>query len=204
MYLPKNQYQPNLYSNGDKYALASTPTTPYIGDYFLTSAGKAYAGKQPSSQSNPLTLLPPKDSSESYQVTQGGLGDSEWDDKYTIQGKVNNPQIPTEEDYKRGEYVRYFTDRRNQNYNLDKIDKTLYNQYNTNSPKVQWLLYRSFYVIWQLTGDVNHVSQTNNNMVRLAEQTNKVTGLSTFLNHNYVEYYKPLTFTGIEKYYNVF
>ena len=58
MYLPKNQYQPNLYSNGEKYALASTPIIPYIGDYFLTSPGKAYTGKQPSSQSKPY--FPPQ------------------------------------------------------------------------------------------------------------------------------------------------
>jgi hypothetical protein len=204
MYLPKNQYQPNLYSNGEKYALASTPIIPYIGDYFLTSSGKAYTGKQPSSQSKPLTLLPPKDSSESYQVTQGGLGDEEWNEKYAIEDKINDPQLPTEEDYKRGEYIRYFTVRRNQNYDLDKINKKIYDQYNTSSPNVQWLLYRPFYVIWQLTGDINHVSQTNNNMIKLAEQNNKVTELASFLNYNYTEYYRPLEFTGIKKYSNVF
>ena len=41
-------------------------------------------------------------------------------------------------------------------------------------------------------------------MIKLAEQNNKVTELASFLNYNYTEYYRPLEFTGIKKYSNVF
>jgi len=44
-YLPKNQYR-SLYTNGDEYKLLSNGEN-YRGDYFITSTGKIFAGKNP-------------------------------------------------------------------------------------------------------------------------------------------------------------
>jgi len=47
-YYPKSQIKTNIYTNGNEYVL-STTNQPYKGYYYLTSSGKTYTGKKPTS-----------------------------------------------------------------------------------------------------------------------------------------------------------
>ena len=57
MYYPKSQIIPNLYTNGGEYALSIKPEESYVGDYYTTSKGEAFTGKEPNSGGD-IRLIP--------------------------------------------------------------------------------------------------------------------------------------------------
>ena len=59
MYFPKSQIKTNIYTNGNEYVL-STTKQPYKGYYYLTSSGKTYAGKKPTSSPSIEIILSSK------------------------------------------------------------------------------------------------------------------------------------------------
>lgn len=50
-YYPKSQIKTNLYTNGDEFNIIGSNTS-YIGEYYSTSTGKFYTGKNPNSGQN--------------------------------------------------------------------------------------------------------------------------------------------------------
>jgi len=55
---------------------------------------------------------------------------------------------------------------------------------------VPWKTNKTFSLIWELTGDINKVAQTNKNITELTEQKSRAYGLSVYLNENWTQYYK--------------
>jgi hypothetical protein len=97
--------------------------------------------------------------------------------------------LPTSQDYKIGEFIRYFTCRRNQPI-FTEVDKKTFDKYKQKNNTVFWRTNKPFSLFWQLTGDINQVAQTNKNITELTEQREKVIGLGLFLKENWIQYYK--------------
>ena len=175
-YIPKNKIQTNLYTPGREYATDNGDI--YIGYYHKLSNGKAYTGKTQNDKPN-LELLPVELGGDKFQLPQSS-------------STSYSPLLPTPQDYKNGEFIRYFICRRNQSLFIE-TDKTTFTKYKQQNSTVSYRLYKPFSLFWVLTGDINQVTQTNKNVTELTEVKEKVLGLSLYLKENWAQYYKSNT-----------
>ena len=150
-YLPKSKYEV-LYTNGDEYRLLKS-STPYVGNYLKLYDGRIFAGDSISSPKGVLVQIdrgPTKNvlnntaNNRIYSVLKPKL--SREQDEY-ISIKSNTP-FPTEEDYKKGFFIRHFSVRLNTK-GYQEIDKTTFqNFYKKNYNRK---LYKVFQLKWSLT-----------------------------------------------------
>ena len=71
MYYPKSQIKTNLYTNGDKFAIASTDEA-YTGYYYTVSGNEFYTGKNPNDTPNELLIpIPPTPEGNDGTFTSG-------------------------------------------------------------------------------------------------------------------------------------
>jgi hypothetical protein len=171
-YIPKNKIQTNLYTNGKEFILLKN-NSDYTGPYYKLYNGKYFTGNTPNDP-NTLELIayPSNENDEVSKVTASYY-----------------PLFPTPQDYKNGEFIRYFICRRNQPLFVE-IDKAEFTKYKQKDSTVFWRTNKPFSLFWKLTGDINQVAQTNKNITELTEQREKVLGLSLFLKEDWTQYYK--------------
>lgn len=190
MYYPKSHITPNLYSNGELVYTSSKKT--YIGPYFSTINGKYFTGRFPNDGTNlPLTYI---SKTEPHTLNE----DSEAETDYRFDGdnsvysnlrNINKDSIsyytpppfypqPSIEDYKLGEFRRYFTKKSNENlyYETERL--------------FQNDLYIGFYIPWVISGDKEKVYNTNKSLVELREKELNITQFGDYLKHNYLKFYK--------------
>lgn len=188
MYLPKSHITPDLYSNGELSIVGSN--TPYIGYYFKTIKGKNYTGRYPNDGKNlELTESTPQGTNEdsaTYEIDYRFVGDN--NTYSTVRGiQPTSPQpaiptpsypIPSNDDYKLGEFTRYFSKKANENI------------YTETSALFKNDLYIGFQIPWLISGDKNKVASVNKNIVKLKEQNLNISGFGDYLKHNYIKFYK--------------
>jgi len=172
-YIPKNKVKSNLYTQGGEFVYALTQES-YVGDYHELYNGKFFTGATP----NSLNIK----ELQQTQINQPTNSDP-------LSNNIYAPLLPTSQDYKNGEFVRYFVCRRNQPLFVE-VNKTTFNQYTQKDPAVSWKLYKPFSLFWVLTGDINQVAQTNKNVTELTEVKEEVDGLSLYLKKDWTQYYK--------------
>jgi len=172
-YIPKNKIKSNLYTQGGEFVFVST-NEEYIGDYHELYNGKFFTGSTANSlnkqELKPVIPLSPVNDVPTTNNIYSSLS-------------------PTPQDYKNGEFVRYFICRRNEPLFVE-IDKANFTKYQQKDPTISWKLYKPFSLFWVLTGDINQVAQTNRNVTQLVETKEKVDGLSLYLKENWTQYYK--------------
>ena len=177
-YIPKNKIQTNLYTPGDEYIISSSGQN-YIGYYHKLYNGKFFTGKTPNESDikELIVFVGNKDlNPNGFNIFPTPL-------------VSYNPILPTEKDYQVGEFIRYFSIKRNQPIYVE-IDKDTYNNYQTRNPQVPWKSHKAFSLIWKLTGDVNQVAQVNKNITELTEAQENIFGLGLYLKENWIQYYK--------------
>jgi len=174
-YYPKNKIKTNLYTSGNEFIVSNT-NGKYIGYYYKLYNGEFFTGNTPNSL-NSLKLIPiiePASDENSETVV------------------LFRPQFlfsPTPQDYKNGEFIRYFIIKRNEPIFIE-ITKSEYDKYKNQETSVYWRLFKPFSLFWVLTGDINQVAQTNRNVTQLVETKENALGLSIYLKENYTQYYK--------------
>jgi hypothetical protein len=175
-YIPKNKVQTNLYTEGNEYIYASSKIK-YTGYYHKLYNGKIFSEGTPN-HPNIKELIP--------YISPN------------IENRNNNsidnliptsPLFPTPQDYKNGEYIRYFIVKRNEPIFIETT-KTEYNKYKSKDPSSYWRLYKHVSLFWRLTGEINQVAQTNKNITELVEQREQVFGLGIYLKENWTQYYQ--------------
>ena len=141
---------------------------PYQGDYIETSNKKYYAGKDALNLNIEIVKI---------EESPNNIGQSLDADKFTILQKSTyqkltkhdtlpgSKTIPTEEDYNRGYFIRYYLIRVNSDY-YKEINIETYTKYNTKK-KIDENLYNIGKIKWAITGDVMHI---NRNMLILQER----------------------------------
>ncbi len=197
VYIPKNKIQTNLYSGEGEYYYDTQFITEYVGYYYKLSNGKTFTGNYPGYDPNSVEIFKAEDieSGDGFAVLINPL--------------TNHPLFPTDNDYLRGYFTRYFSKKRNQNI-YTELTKQEFDSYSKQSPPptstnitpnfriVQsfpnatqyWLLYKTFSLTWMLTGETEKVYKLNLEMVKMAELKNQLLGFSVYLKEDYLKYYK--------------
>jgi len=137
-------------------------------------------------------------------------GTDDWNENLVIEyGELKgentmNPEVfnlpsmfypaPTDEDYKIGEFRRYFCIRVNQNIFLE-IDKNTYKAIKGKDKSFMWEYYKPFFIDWVITGNEMEVRKTNRNLILLKEKRGNAKGLDKFLKGQYTKYYRDLNFS---------
>lgn len=100
-----------------------------------------------------------------------------------------NPILPTQQDYQNGEFRRYFCKRTNLIQYLE-ISQSTYNQIKQKNPTIEWTLYFSFFIDWQLTGNKDQVAKTNRNVVLYQMKKFNLYKLDEYLKFDFTKYYQ--------------
>jgi hypothetical protein len=194
MYYPKSQVKINLFTKGSQLREISSQKE-YIGYYWKTSKGEYFTGRNPS-DGVPVSLeLIPERSKESFST----ITLSEGNNLYNNLKGINISQTliipsyqkpsPTQQDYEIGNFKRYFIKKTNENI-YTEISKDIFDKLRNNDPNYASFLYKIFNVVWTIKGDKDLVSQTNEKIVSTTERNLRIVGLKSYLNNNYLEFYK--------------
>jgi len=97
--------------------------------------------------------------------------------------------IPDSNDYKVGEYQRYFSKKTNQNTYIE-IDKQQYDSLLGKDPKFFWEQYLVFSLPWSIAGIESQVYQTNKNIAQKRIVNLRLLGFDKFLKEDYLKFYK--------------
>lgn len=197
MYYPESQIKTNLYTNGGEY-IVSTTKEDYKGYYYSLATGKNYTGKSPTDKPNILlekNKLIFNLSEPSHPSDTGNeqniiiIGDYPISSKSTERSIPQyNPTIPTQKDYDLGVFQRYFCKKNNELIYIE-IDKTTFQQLNSNSNKIAWDLYSALSLNWYLTGDKSKVYNANKGLSTLIETKEKWHGFTQYFKDKYLKYY---------------
>jgi hypothetical protein len=199
-YIPKSRIQTNLYTPGKEFYVPNI-YPEYIGYYHKLYTGKIYTGKNPDDKPN-YQLIAIKEYTipdETNIPSQLELSIDYENFVYTqlknipLDLSVSLPQLyltqPTEQDYKLGEFRRYFCKKRNE-FTYIEISKSDYDKLVKKDPTIDFTSWFPFNIPWSLTGDKDKVGQTNKNIVLLQINKDKLYGFDKYLKGDYLKYYK--------------
>ena len=97
--------------------------------------------------------------------------------------------IPTENDYLRGQYTRFFVKKGNENLFIE-ISQNEYKKFKEKSPEVQVNLYTPISLTWDLTGTEEEVYNNNKGVVSLIERRNKLYGFELSFKEKFSKYWR--------------
>jgi hypothetical protein len=200
MYYPKSQVKTNLYTNGGEYVEFNT-NSPYKGYYYQTSNGEYFSGRTPSE--TPTFKLTKVSLNESVATSSP---DFDQDNFYLIEGgyalstrltfNQTPPPLPkqtypvlTENDYKLGEFQRYFLKKGNETKFLE-ISLEDYRKYINRDKDVMFELYTPIQINWILTGDKEQVYKVNQSIVARAEREQNLPGFTQYFRDRFTQFYK--------------
>lgn len=213
-YLPKSKYQ--IKETGGGEFIDPRNGLEYIGPYIETNSGY-YAGKNPNNTKVKLQLK-----SRSTKRRKGKINnilETEKTPEYAhanigIVDFIKNTQpiiatksIPTNEDLKRGYYIRYFAKRNNSLIQYYEIDKQTYKLLSTKQSTYDFNLYSASRLRWALDGDILNINR--NTLLRLEQKYPNISSLFPKLNEYQVLRYArlgKLTYedgTPFEGYYHI-
>jgi hypothetical protein len=200
MYYPKSQVKINLYTKGGEYTTLNSNTS-YTGYYYQTSTGEYFSGRTPNE--TPSFRLIKINSNE--QVTPSSF-EFEKNNFYTIDGGYlqstrlsfgpTPPPLPkqsypivTENDYKLGEFQRYFLKKGNE-IQFIEISLEDYRKFVNRDRDVMFELYTPIQINWILTGEEKQVYQVNQNIVARAEREQNLPGFTQYFRGKFTQFYK--------------
>jgi hypothetical protein len=209
-YYPSFAIQPNLNTAGGEFLLNGQP---YSGRYYETYDGRAFTGPTPEvGPSEQLQRIP-------FYPSTPGLTNSNLSNKNQkqlasktgvfastlinnrIPGQPNSyyPK-PTEQDYKKGYLIRYFTKKENERGFVTEISQDEYNSIVNGTADYDITIYQTTTILWKLTGPLNTTRQSQYNIIpgiidtnkRLTESANKTfLGIVDFINADYSKFARP-------------
>ena len=206
MYFPPSQIKTNLYTSGKELSYASNGDE-YVGFYFKTSSGRYYSGKNPNNPPNVLlTTAVPLETFELDVEINNPMNAQPDHNQYIAPvaylknnklGLADVPPprpkpfypIPTKENYKIGEFQRYFVSRNNDDY-IVEVNFDTYSSYAKREPNVDYNLYFAFQLPWVITGLLEKVVTINENTIKRTQINCNISGLTSYFRDRYDEYFK--------------
>jgi hypothetical protein len=203
-YYPKSQVKTNLYTNGAELIYKASKES-YIGEYFKTSTGKYYTGKNPNFGTpselvlaNPINNEPDANLPENLPepsrfitpvndvpISLNGSSYSFGVDSRSYQYDIKPRAIPsyhktkpTNEQSLLGKYTRYFCKKNNELIYIE-ISQDTYNKLINRDPLIAYDLYTPANILWQSSPSLNY------NAVILIEQNLKWYGFSQYFKGNF-------------------
>ncbi len=192
-YIPEHRFQGDLYANSGEFVILET-NVPYQGFYHKLSSGKFFSGATPYSNVS-QELIPLADTSPSSflnnqpVLTLGGRGypNKNITEEYFKLFKVNKelvykiPQsfspIPTDEDYAKGTFIRYFL-YNTVTKNYLEVTQDTYDSIKKKNPEWDYFNYQALIVPWRISGTKKQIIKTNTRMI---EVIGKNSNLSSYL-----------------------
>ena len=205
MYYPKSQVKTNLYTNGGDFT-ARNSSTLYKGYYYETSDGRYFSGKTPNeSPTFELIRVNPNQSPtnlsedlqvenipvDNYYVIENGYLTSTRL-AFNLQAPTPPKQaypVPTENDYKLGEFQRYFLKKGNEIKFLE-ISLEDYRKYINQDRDVIFELYTPIQINWVLTGEKEQVYKINQSIVARTEREQNLPGFTQYFRDRFTQFYK--------------
>ena len=156
---------------------------------------------------NQISINPPQEDpiiDESYAVDSSDLSIKQISfftlpPSYTVSTKINttvSPSSPkqsypivTENDYKLGEFQRYFLKKGNETKFLE-ISLEDYRKYVSRDRDVMFELYTPIQINWILTGEKEQVYQVNQSIVARAERDQNLPGFTQYFRGKFTQFYK--------------
>ena len=196
---------PNLNTQPGQFTLEGRP---YSGKYYQTVDGEFFTGPNP--QVGPSEKL---EKALNF-VTAPGLNHLNIPDKskidLAIRSNISTTRIPgrpntyypqpTEEDYKKGYVIRYFTKKENEKGFITEINEEEYNNIVNGTTDYDISLYQTTKILWKLTGPLKSTRTSQYNVIpgiidtnqRLTESANKnFLGIVDFIDEDYTKYARP-------------
>lgn len=209
-YYPAFAVQPNLNTAGTEFLLNGLP---YSGKYYETYDGRAFTGptpevgpsqllervqtylSAPGLDNSNLTSRQRQDLASRTGVAASTLADSR------IPGQPNSyfPQ-PTEQDYRKGYIIRYFTKKENERGFVTEISQDEYNSIVNGTADYDITIYQTATILWKLVGPLNSKRESQYNIIpgiidtnkRLTESANKTfLGIVDFIGGDYAKFARP-------------
>ena len=178
MYAPKSKYKVDI-SGGNEFQYKSSGED-FQGTYILLSSGKMYAGsKLPGAGITSQQIIPKKKKKKpkTYIIKDK----STYNNRYSeLKPKINKEQdefhpiistkpCPTEKDYEKGFFYRYFVKRKNSHTQYYEVDEETYKEISTGGSKHDAIIYGAKRLRWELL-DGNAL--VNRNMLRREKRKN--------------------------------
>ena len=157
-YIPKSLVNTGLYTNGGEFT--TSDGKPYKGDYHQLFDGEVASGKTPNSpNSQPLiTNYSPIQQNNYIVPTQENVDYASLQpanqELYSSSGDPL-PYFPiiTGTDYKRGQIIRYFAKKRNENPpQIREITKDAFSDLNSSAGQYNYALWTVTSVFWKISG----------------------------------------------------
>jgi len=206
-YYPSFRVKTNLTTRGNEYRLNGVP---YSGLYYATYDGKFYTGANPAVGPNER-LDPIKNNLLS--TNQRGRLSPESRSQFTItaaavvepkdrtQPTSYHPK-PTEPDYNRGYFYRFFVKKINEQGYVKEISEQEYVDIEQGTVEYDVSYYQIQSILWKLTGPLNTVRlsqydiragivDTNKRLIEGADT--KFLGLKAFIGEDYAKFARPTT-----------
>lgn len=164
-YYPQNRIITNLYTRGGFYK--ATDGKPYTGRYYKTYDGQAFTGATPILGKN-IPLIPITQSNPGHgggrSILAAGYPNPK-DIGRTFSPEEENPgalktlkpyyPLPTEDDYARGYFTRYFAKEVTGPRTVFEISQTDWTMIQNGDVDPDSLGYETAEILWQLTGPLN-------------------------------------------------
>lgn len=173
-YIPLNRIKTNLFTAGNEY-YNPAEKKPYQGYYHKYYNGRIFTGQTPYDQP-----------SQELQVLTNQMA---VDAPTEVAAIIPYNPIPSLQDYKTGEFQRYFVKQINA-LKYVEINLETYTAVIQKKPGLSWMDYITISIPWSITGEETKIAETNKNIVQLTERLKKVQGFGLFLQEDYTKFYK--------------
>jgi hypothetical protein len=209
-YYPSFAITANLNTQGAEFVLNGQN---YSGSYYETYDGRAFTGPNPEQGPNQeLQRIP-------YYASAPGLDNLNLSARRKRQiaetiavgeSTTTNPRIPgqpnsyypqpTEQDYKKGYVIRYFTKKENERGFVTEISQDEYNSIVNGTADFDISIYQTTTILWKLTGPLKSTRQSQYNIIpgiidtnqRLTESANRTfLGIVDFVGGEYSKFARP-------------
>tara|TARA_R100000149_G_C5865205_1_gene130098 strand:+ start:528 stop:1442 length:915 start_codon:yes stop_codon:yes gene_type:complete len=154
-YQPKSKY--NVKEAGPGEFIVKKTRKPYFGLYIETSGGRFYAGNDPkrllSEIVRPVSL--PNTFGRTRDIFKYNvLNKNIFGKLKKVKDIVSTKNIPTEEDYEKGRYTRFFLKRVNEMFGYIEVDQETFKAVAFEDDTVNHHLYETGKITWSLVGNV--------------------------------------------------
>lgn len=214
-YYPKNRLTTNQVTDGGDYLINGRP---YKGPYYLTFEGRAFTGKDPYDNNANIPLqkieagsnasvtagllnreaILAYDQIKAIEEAQGEAGPSK--QQLLLKELVPYYPQPTEEDYSRGYFIRFFARKVNGKPDIIEISKENHDIMKDRKSSLKDYMYQVTDLFWKLTGPLrdNRVSKqypvagivdTNKRLVEAKDK--EFGGIKTYIAENYTKFSRP-------------
>jgi hypothetical protein len=206
-YYPSFRVKTNLTTRGNEYTLNGAA---YSGLYYATYDGKFYSGPNPAVGPNER-LDPIKSTNNLPKLSKGLIPETR--SQFTIKSNVKiqsgdptqptsyHPK-PTEPDYNRGYFYRFFVKKINEQGYVKEISEQEYVGIEQGTVEYDVSYYQIQSILWKLTGPLNTVRlsqydiragivDTNKRLIEGADT--KFLGLKAFIAEDYAKFARPTT-----------